>query len=45
MLKLGFTLPKMYNSSNYSSTHANLYPLTERDKELFQKVKKDMRGG
>ena len=45
MLKLGCTLPYLTNICLHKSTSAKLYPFTETDKDLFQKIQEDMVGG
>ena len=45
MLKLGCTLPNLPNVCLHKSTSAKFYPFTETDKDLLQKVRKDMAGG
>ena len=45
MLKLGSTLPNLANFCLHKSTDSKLYPFTEWDKHLLQKIRKDMFGG
>ena len=45
MLKLGCTLPNLANICLHKSTNAKLYPFTETDKDLLQKIREDMVGG
>ena len=45
MLKLGCTLPNLANICLHSSTNAKLYPFTEHDRDLLNKIRKDMVGG
>ena len=45
MLKLGCTLPSLANICLHKSTSAKLYPFTETDKDLLQKLREDMVGG
>ena len=45
MLKLGCTLPNLANISLHKSTDANFYPFTEGDKDLVEKIRKDVVGG
>ena len=45
MLKLDFTLPNLANICLHKSTDAKLYPFTEGDKDLLQKIRKNMVGG
>ena len=45
MLKLGYTLPNWANICPHKSTSAKFYPFTETDKDLMQKIRKDMVGG
>ena len=45
MLKLGCTLPNMANGCLHKSTNAKLFPFTETDKNLLQKIREDMVGG
>ena len=44
-LKLGCTLPNLAIFCLHKSTTAKFYPFTETDKNLLQKVRKDMVGG
>ena len=44
MLKLGCTLPNLANNCLHKSTDAKLYPITEGDKELLEKIR-DVVGG
>ena len=45
MLKLGCTLPNLVNICLHKSTSAKLYPFTETDKDLLQKIREEMVGG
>ena len=45
MLKLGCTLPNLANICLHKSTHSNFYPFTESNKDLVEKIRKDMVGG
>ena len=45
ILKLGCTLPKLANICLHKSTDAKIYQLTEGDKDLLQKIRKDFMGG
>ena len=45
MLNLGCTLPNLANICLHKSTSAKFYPFTETDKDLLQKIRKDMVGG
>ena len=45
MFMLGCTLPNLANICLHKSTSANFYPITETDKDLLQKIRKDMVGG
>ena len=45
MLKLGCTLPNLANICSHKSTDAKFYPLTGGDKDLLQKIRKDVFGG
>ena len=45
MLKLGCTLQNLANICHHKSTSAKLYPFTETDKDLLQKIREDMVGG
>ena len=45
MLKLRCTLPNLANIFLHKSTSAKLYPFTETDKDLLQKIREDMVGG
>ena len=40
MLKFGCTLPNLTNISLHKSTHANFYPFTEGDKDLWKKMER-----
>ena len=42
MLKLGCTLPNLGNFCPHKSTNAKLYPFTETDRDLLQKIREDM---
>ena len=42
MLKLGCTLPNLANIRLHKSTSAKFYPFTQTDKDLLQKIGKDM---
>ena len=41
-LKLGCTLPNLGNICLHKSTTAKIYPITESDKGLFEKIHEDM---
>ena len=45
MLKLGCTLPNLSNICLHKSTGAKLYPFTEGDKDLLEKIREDVVGG
>ena len=45
MLKLGCTLPNLAKICLHKSTDAKLYPFTEGDKHLLQKIREDVVGG
>ena len=45
MLKLGSTLPNLANICLHKSTNAKIYPFTETDKDLLQKIREDVVGG
>ena len=45
MLKLGCTLPNSTKICLHKSTSVKLYPFTETDKNLLQKIREDMVGG
>ena len=45
MLKLGCTLPNLANICLLKSTDSKLYPFTESDKDLLEKIQEDMVGG
>ena len=45
MLKLGCTLPNLTNICRYKSTSAKIFPYTETDRDLLQKIREDMVGG
>ena len=45
MLKLGCTLSNLAKTCLHKSTSAKLYPFTETDKDLLEKIRKDMIGG
>ena len=45
MLKLDCTLPNLANICLHKSTDANFYPFTKRDKDLLEKIRKDVVGG
>ena len=45
MLKLGFTLPNLANICLHKSTNEKFYPFCESDRDLCEKIKKDMTGG
>ena len=44
MLKLGCTLPNLANNCLHNYTHAKFYQLTERDKDLLEKIREDVVG-
>ena len=45
MLKLGCTLPNLANICLYKSTDSKVYPFTESDKNMREKIQKDVVGG
>ena len=45
MLKLGCTLANLANICLHKSTDAKIYPFTEGDKDLFEKIREDVVGG
>ena len=45
MLKLGCTLPNLANIFLHKSTDSRFYPFTKLDKDLLEKIRKDMVGG
>ena len=45
MLKLGCTLPNLANICPTKSTNYKFYPFCESDKDLCEKIRKDMTGG
>ena len=45
MLKLGCALPNQANICLHKSTDAKFYPFKERDKNLLEKIRKDVVGG
>ena len=45
MLKLVGTLPNLAKICLDKSTDAKIYPFTERDKNLFKKIREDVVGG
>ena len=45
MLKLGCTLPSLANICLHKSTSAKIYPYTETDKDLLQKIREGMVDG
>ena len=45
MLKLGCTLPNLANICLHKSTDSKLYPSTQPDKDLLEKIREDMVGG
>ena len=45
MLNLGCTLPNLANVCLHKFTDAKFYPFTEGDKDLLEKVRKDVGGG
>ena len=45
MLKLGSTLPNRAKNCVHKSTNANFYPFTDENKELLEKIRKDVAGG
>ena len=45
MLKLGCTLPNLANICLQRFTDAKLYPFTEGDKDLLEKILEDVVGG
>ena len=44
ILKFGCRLPNMANSCAHKSTDANLSPFTEADKDMLEKIRKDVVG-
>ena len=44
MLKLGCTLPNLANICLHKSTDAKLYPFTEGDEDLLEKIREDVVG-
>ena len=44
MLKLGCALPILANTCPHKSTNAKIYPFTETDKDLLQKIREEMVG-
>ena len=44
MLKLGCTLPNLANICLHKSTDSKIYPFTENDKDLLEKIREDMVG-
>ena len=44
MMKLGCTLPNLANICLHKSTDTNFYTLTDGDKDLLEKVQKDVVG-
>ena len=44
MLKVGCTLPNLANICLHKSTDANFHPFTEADKDLLEKIRKDVVG-
>ena len=45
MLKLGSTLPNLANICSHKSTDSKLYPFTESNKDLLEKIREDIVGG
>ena len=45
MLKLGCTLPDLANSCLHKSTVSKIYPFTESDKDMLEKIREDVVGG
>ena len=45
MLKLGFTSPNVAKNCFQKSTIANIYPFTERGKDILEKNREDVVGG
>ena len=45
MLKLGCTLPNLANICLRKSTDAKVYPFTEGDKDILEKIREDVVGG
>ena len=45
MLKLGSTLPNLVDNCLHKSTDSKFYTFTESDKDLIEKIRKDMGGG
>ena len=45
MLKLGCTLPNLANNCLHKPTVSKFYPFRESDKDLLEKIRKDVNGG
>ena len=45
MEELGCTLPNLANTWVHKSTDSKIYPFTESDKDLLEKIREDMVGG
>ena len=45
MLNLGRTLPNLAKNCLHKSTDSKIYPFTESDKDLLEKIREDMVGG
>ena len=45
MLKLGCTLPNLAKICLHKSTDSKIYPFTESDKDMLEKIREDMVGG
>ena len=45
MLKLGCFLPNLANIRSHKSTEANVYPFTQGDEDLLEKMREDVLGG
>ena len=45
MLKLGCTVPNLANICLQKSTDSKIYPFTENDKDLLEKIREEMVGG
>ena len=45
MLKLGCTLANLANICSHKSTEAKFYPFTEGEKDVLEKIRKDVVGG
>ena len=45
LLKIGCPLPNLANNCLHKSTDSKFYPLTESDKDLFEKIRENLVGG